>query len=86
MSNKVQMSVLEAEAMSLVEVEAIKFVISKRRLNVVFESKSSTLVNSILSQRSGVSEFYVIVLVAHSLVRETGSWASHHVFVTRKVI
>lgn len=61
------------------------------------------LVNSPLSQRSGVSEIYMLLsvinnqpslhsnfevkfirrqadIVAHSLARAAGSWASHHVF------
>jgi len=42
-----KMSVLEGEAMVLVE--AIRFVSSKGWHNVIFESDSCTLVNSLLS-------------------------------------
>jgi len=53
--------VLEGKAMTLVE--AIRFVSNKGWNNVIFELDSSTLVNSLLSQRSGVSEFYILLSV-----------------------
>lgn len=58
---RMKVSVLEGEVMALLE--AIRFVSSKGWHNVIFESDSCTLVNSLLSQRRGVSEFCMLLSV-----------------------
>jgi len=59
--DRLKVSVLEGEAMAVLE--AIRFVSSKGWHNVIFESDSCNLVNSLSSQCSGVSEFYILLSV-----------------------
>jgi hypothetical protein len=58
---RLKVSLLEGEAMALLE--AIMFVSSKGWHNVIFESDSYTLVNSLSSQCNIVSEFYMLLSV-----------------------